>query len=117
MNFCTKERKCSLPLSYCLCLFPLTIDYIPAGLLLQLTYADMAAAECVRRLRDNTDLEFALLHSRRRLEDGDGEGEEFQDAHPCLWSLQDSPQYTPLHATRDFGGSRTLLCRRRKEFD
>ena len=63
-------------------------NYIPAGLLLQLTYADMAAAECVRRLRDRSDLEFALLHTRR-LEDDDREGEKFQESYPCLWSLQE----------------------------
>ena len=57
---------------------------------MQLTYADMAAAECVRRLRDRADLEFALLHTGRRLEeDPDREGEKFQDSYPCLWSLQE----------------------------
>ena len=59
---------------------------------MQLTYADMAAAECVRRLRDRADLEFALLHTgTRRLEEDreDREGEKFQDAYPCLWSLQE----------------------------
>ena len=52
----------------------------------------MAAAECVRRLRDRADLEFALLHTGRRLEEEgnvDREGGKFQDLYPCLWSLQE----------------------------
>ena len=49
----------------------------------------MAAAECVRRLRDRADLEFALLHRGRLEEDRDREGEKFQDSYPCLWSLQE----------------------------
>ena len=86
----------------------------------------MAAAECVRRLRDRSDLEFGILHRRRRTlhrdeeeshEGEEEEEEEFQDLYPCLWSLQQwifssvegiRQEHTSTLAYRDLGGKSLL---------